>query len=270
MPKLAARILYVDDEPSLRQTWPQILEQNGFQVATAGTTQEAERLVTARKFEVLLTDFDISRKGDGLLIAASFKIVNPDGVIIILTGYPDIDGAMSLIHAHIDAYLVKPTSIEEVIDTISICLERRQMARLPKRKRLEQVLRGETGSIQEEWLKQVKANAELAGIAISDEDRIDHLPEILRELSEPGETAHAHKLEGARRHGKTRRRQGYSVANLAEESRILRRTVFLILQRNLLDLDFSQLFPDLVAMTDSLEAQLKESLVAYSDYEKAA
>jgi len=30
------------------------------------------------------------------------------------------------------------------------------------------------------------------------------------------------------------------------------------------------LFPDLVAMTDSLEAQLKESLVAYCDYEKAA
>ncbi len=105
MPKLAARILYVDDEPSLRQTWPQILEQKGFQVAIAGTTQEAERLVTARKFEVLLTDFDISRKGDGLLVAASFKIVNPDGVIIILTGYPDINGAMSLIHAHIDAYL---------------------------------------------------------------------------------------------------------------------------------------------------------------------
>ena len=82
--------------------------------------------------------------------------------------------------------------------------------------------------------------------------------------------AHAHKLEGARKHGKIRRRQGYTVVNLAEESRILRRTVFLILQRNLLDLDFSQLFPDLVAMTDSLEAQLKESLVAYSDAEKAA
>src|SRR6266705_407323 len=217
MPKLAARILYVDDEPSLRQTWPPILEQNGFQVATAGTSQEAEVLVKARKFEVFLTDLNISRQGDGLLIAASFKIVNPDGVIIILTGYPDIDGAMSLIQAHIDAYLVKPTSIEEVVDTITRCLERRQMARLPKRKRLEEVLRGETDSIQEEWLKQVKANP-----------------------------------------------------NLAEETRILRRTVFLILQRNLLDLDFSQLFPDLVAMTDSLEAQLKESLVAYSDAEKAA
>ena len=166
--------------------------------------------------------------------------------------------------------LVKPTSIEEVIQTISRCLERRQTARLPKRKRLEEILRGEAGSIQEEWLKQVKANAELAGIAIGDEDRIDHLPEILREVSEAGEAAHAHKLEGARKHGKIRRRQGYTVVNLAEESRILRRTVFLILQRNLLDLDFSQLFPDLVAMMDSLEAQLKESLVAYSDYEKAA
>src|SRR5438105_10014922 len=115
---LPVRVLYVEDEPSLLFTWREILHKHNYQVTTAASVEEAKELIDNNKFEVLVSDFNISKEGDGLAVATAFKKANPDGVTIILTGYPDIDGALSLVHAHIDTYLVKPTEVKEVIDTI--------------------------------------------------------------------------------------------------------------------------------------------------------
>ncbi len=267
---LPVRVLYVEDEPALLLTWREILRKHGYQVTTAASVEQAKELMNTNKFEVLLSDFHISREGDGLAVASAFKKANADGVTIILTGYPDIDGALSLVHAHIDTYLVKPAEVKDVIDTIDRYVLEHRSTHTPHHHSLEDVLRGESASIQEEWLKQVRANAQLAAIKISNRERLDHLPEILREVSEPGKQAHEHKLEAARKHGAIRRRQGYTVGDLAEESRLLRRTIFLVLQRNLMEVNFSQVFPDLLKVTDSLEAQLKESLLAYVNHKKAA
>ncbi len=272
--QLPIRILYVDDELSLRLTWPEILRQHGYRVSVAASVAEAAGLIATHKYDVLLSDLNIRHKGDGLALAATFKAANPEASILIITGYPDIDGALQAIQAHPDDYLIKPTEIKDVVSAIHNARERRQSNRRLKRLRLVEILRAEIVDIQEEWLAEVKQSPELMAIPLSEEERVDHLPGFLRELclaaeSHPATTS-AEQLEAAREHGRIRRKHGYRISNIVEETRLLKRAIFLILQRNLLEIDFSHLLPDQLQMIESLDLQLKASLEAWTENERAA
>jgi PleD family two-component response regulator len=61
-----ARILFVDDEPSIRLTLSAILQQHGFQVTVASTVAEALALITAEHYDVLLSDLNIGHAGGRL------------------------------------------------------------------------------------------------------------------------------------------------------------------------------------------------------------
>jgi len=50
------RLLFVDDEPSIRLTLPPILQERGFQVQIAASVSEARTAIKAHKFDVLLSD----------------------------------------------------------------------------------------------------------------------------------------------------------------------------------------------------------------------
>src|SRR5213596_1103957 len=50
------RLLFVDDEPSIRLTLPPILQERGFQVQIAASVSEALTAIRAHKLDVLLSD----------------------------------------------------------------------------------------------------------------------------------------------------------------------------------------------------------------------
>ena len=50
------RLLFVDDEASIRLTLPPILQERGFQVQIAASVSEALTAIRAHKFDVLLSD----------------------------------------------------------------------------------------------------------------------------------------------------------------------------------------------------------------------
>jgi len=81
-------LLFVDDEDSIRLTLPPLLERNGFQVTSAASVPEALNLIAQRKFQVLLTDLNIGRPGDGFAIVSAMRSTQPDALRFILTGYP--------------------------------------------------------------------------------------------------------------------------------------------------------------------------------------
>jgi DNA-binding NtrC family response regulator len=83
-------ILFVDDEDSIRLTLPLMLETFGFKVSTAATVTEALRTMTERKFDVLISDMNIERAGDGFTVVNAMRAAQPSAVRFILTGYPAI------------------------------------------------------------------------------------------------------------------------------------------------------------------------------------
>jgi CheY-like chemotaxis protein len=55
------KLLFVDDEPTIRLTLPAILKQEGFDVTAAATVPEALAYINKEKFDVLLSDLNIGQ-----------------------------------------------------------------------------------------------------------------------------------------------------------------------------------------------------------------
>jgi hypothetical protein len=67
----------------------------------------------------------------------------------------------------------------------------------------------------------------------------------------------------ASHHGDLRRKQGYSVAMVVEESRLLQVCLFTTLHKNTNRLEYSKLLPDVVIIADEVDAQLKQQMLCY-------
>jgi DNA-binding response OmpR family regulator len=77
------RILFVDDEPSIRLTLPPVLEQHGFEVKAAGSIAEAVNQIEASRFDVLISDLNLEESGDGFRVVSTMP-VDVDALINVL------------------------------------------------------------------------------------------------------------------------------------------------------------------------------------------
>jgi CheY-like chemotaxis protein len=71
------KVLVVDDDESTRETMSIILENSGFQVVAASDVNEALRLIGTQSFDVLLSDLNMPRPGDGLTVVSAMRHANP-------------------------------------------------------------------------------------------------------------------------------------------------------------------------------------------------
>ena len=112
------RLLFVDDEESIRRTLPAVLEQEGFEVRVAASVPEALVEVNSYAFDVLVTDQNIEGQGDGFLVIGAMRHLQPRCVNLILTGYPALESALQALRTQVDDYLVKPVDIATMVGTI--------------------------------------------------------------------------------------------------------------------------------------------------------
>src|SRR5581483_7055719 len=247
--KQAPRVLMVDDEPAIRETLPPILEQHGFEVTTASSVPDALDAINKQGFDILLADLNIGQPGDGFTVVSAMRRTQPDAVTIIITGFPAFETALEAIRDQVDDYVVKPADIPTLLRVIHRHLSGpRRRAVLPEHR----------DEILAEWLAAVKADPELGAIAIPDDERADHMPQLLEGIIESLE-AHtgvvSHRaIEAARQHGRVRRAQGYTMAQVLTEARHLRRILSGKVQQHLLTVDISNLLSDLIYAGDNLDA----------------
>ena len=82
------RILVVEDDPSVRKVPVKILRGHGYQVAEAGSGEEAiDQLKTGQAFDLLFTDVVLPGGMNGVEIAAEAKRLHPDIKVLYTTGY---------------------------------------------------------------------------------------------------------------------------------------------------------------------------------------
>jgi DNA-binding NtrC family response regulator len=133
IPKRKHRILFVDDEPSIRLTLPSVLEENGYEVSTVASVAEALSAINSSRFDVLLSDLNISEEGDGFRVVTAMRNRQPRCVTVILTGYPAFESAIQGIRQQVDDYLVKPADVDAILQTIERKLKRKTRKELRKR-----------------------------------------------------------------------------------------------------------------------------------------
>ena len=135
------------------------------------------------------------------------------------------------------------------------------------------ILEREMPNLIQEWLDLVEKEPDLTRIPLSFEERTGHLPRLLRDVIKrlglnSGTKAPASKA--AADHGDLRRKQGYTVAMAVEESRLLQVSIFTTLHKNVNQLEFKALLPDVVTIADEVDAQLKEQMLRFMAAEAAA
>jgi hypothetical protein len=128
------------------------------------------------------------------------------------------------------------------------------------------ILERELDVVIHDWLALVEKQDDLMLIPLSYEDRTGHLPALLREVIARLRLDAGSKAPisvAASHHGDLRRKQGYSVAMVVEESRLLQVCLFTNLHKNASRLEYSKLLPDVVTIADEVDAQLKQQMLRY-------
>ncbi len=123
----AVRVLFVDDEPGIRITMPQILRRHGLSVRAVGTVSHALAEIKSSQFDVLLSDLNIGQPGDGFTVVNAMHCAQPNCVTLILTGFPDVDTALEAIRSQVDGYLTKPAQIPTLMSLIQEKLQQRNL-----------------------------------------------------------------------------------------------------------------------------------------------
>jgi DNA-binding response OmpR family regulator len=263
-------ILFVDDEDSIRLTLPLVLEPYGFKISTAASVTDALRLMAERKFDVLISDMNIERAGDGFTVVNAMRSTQPNAVRFILTGYPAIETALQAVREGVDDYLIKPTEVAELVERIRLKLEGETRTEQVRPKRLSEVIEADQENITGKWLEFAKQDADLGRIPLTDSERKDHLPGLIKVtvgiLEGKELTAENRAVSG--RHGELRYRQGYSAPLLLREAKLLQDAVASCIQRKLLEIQISTLIPDMVRAFGILQHLLEESLNAFLRQDK--
>src|SRR6202163_238684 len=135
------------------------------------------------------------------------------------------------------------------------------------------IIERELKSVIVDWLARVELEPDLKGIPLNYEERTGHLPHLLHDVIDrlrldAGTKAPISKA--AADHGDLRRKQGYTVAMAVEESRLLQVTIFSTLHKNVKNLEFGALLPDVVTIADEVDAQLKEQMLRFMAADEAA
>jgi hypothetical protein len=126
----------------------------------------------------------------------------------------------------------------------------------------------------DDWVAHVQKEPDLVRIPLSFKDRAGHLSKLLHDVISRlrlDKGTRAPVPVAASRHGKLRYEQGYTVAMVVDESRILQVCIFSTLHRNQNRLEFSKLLPDVVIIADEVDAQLKQQVLCFlpgNDVEK--
>jgi hypothetical protein len=114
-----------------------------------------------------------------------------------------------------------------------------------------------------DWFARVEKEPDLTCIPLNFEERTGHLPRLMHDVTArlrlDAETRAAIS-KAAAHHGDLRRRQGYPVEMLIEESRLLQVCIFTTLHKNVKNLEFTKLLPDVVTIADEVDAQLKQQM----------
>ena len=120
-----ARILAVDDEPVVLDSFRKILVLEGFSVDTVETAQEALGLVRKHDYDFVFTDLKMPGM-DGMDLTKAVKHLRPDIDVVMITGYGTIESAVSTMRFGAMDYVEKPFTPEELGAFTNRCLIRRQ------------------------------------------------------------------------------------------------------------------------------------------------
>jgi FixJ family two-component response regulator len=124
MPK--GRVLVVDDQRYFRELIESLLSDEGYEVQTAASGEEALHVLDRQPFDVVITDLVMPVMSGGDLVQR-VKERDADQDVIVITGVVDVKSAVEAMKIGADDYLLKPFDREALTSSLETIMNHRRL-----------------------------------------------------------------------------------------------------------------------------------------------
>ena len=124
MEKRERPILVVDDEKNIRDILSKILSVMGFEVAVAGTGNEALNIFLKNSIALVFTDLNMPGM-DGWTLASHIKEKSPNTPVVMITGSEKGPVIEKLRESRVDSVIFKPFKLRYIQKTVKVMLDNR-------------------------------------------------------------------------------------------------------------------------------------------------
>lgn len=124
MIKKSARLLLVDDDPSLLKLLGMRLSSEGFSVTTAESGPDALRVLNRDALDLVISDLRMDEM-DGMALFAEIQKLQPGMPVIILTAHGSIPDAVAATQQGVFSFLTKPVDRDALYKAIDDALVHR-------------------------------------------------------------------------------------------------------------------------------------------------
>ncbi len=119
------KIIVVDDEEIVLSLVRDALEDVGYQIELANSSQVALQKIEREYFDFILTDIRMP-ECDGLELARRVREINPSIGVIFMTGYANLNTAKDAIKEGAYDYIMKPFELNEMRQAVKNAVKKKQ------------------------------------------------------------------------------------------------------------------------------------------------
>jgi two-component system response regulator HydG len=166
-------ILVVDDSLDMLEVVQRNLEAQGYRVSTSPCAVEAIKILESTPIDLVITDLKMPEV-DGLSLIRHIQENLKDTEVMMITGYPSIDGAVEAVKTGAEEYLAKPFTNEELLRAVERVLEKADtrkaaLKQSPKPPPIRHGIIGESQAVQKVFSAMEKAASSSVTILITGE-----------------------------------------------------------------------------------------------------
>ena len=123
-----ARVLAVDDQRYFRELIEGLLVEEGYDVQTAASGEEALHILEREDFDIVVSDL-VMPGIDGVELCRQVRQRQPDQDLVMVTGTVDVQSAVAAMKAGATDYVLKPFDRETIVGVLDSILQRRRLRR---------------------------------------------------------------------------------------------------------------------------------------------
>ena len=127
-PDEQVRILVVDDTPATLEVLERNLTAKGYLVFTSLGVAEAVEVLESTQIDLVITDLKMP-KASGLDLVRHVRENSRHTEVMMITGYPSIEGAVEAVKTGAEEFLAKPFTNEELLSAVRRALDKLHLRR---------------------------------------------------------------------------------------------------------------------------------------------
>ncbi len=122
------KILIIDDEDFIRENVNRVLRGDGYQVSAAVDGRSALELLAAEEIDLALLDLNLGAE-NGIDILKAMKEIDPDLLVIVVTGYGSVETAVESLKLGAFHYMKKPFKADALRLIVKLALQTNSLKR---------------------------------------------------------------------------------------------------------------------------------------------